>query len=556
VNLSGRAIGPDTHVQTGSVTLNDSSSPQFDNYGGLENNYGVIHFNVPANQNRLAASIAYPGTPANGNNSRVRLILIDPLGRLAAHSLPQGVGNYGSVDVVDPAPGQWTGVIFGDVAADGGTNGAVPWQVATERYVPFGHVTPAHLSLQPGQSGVVTVSATTPASPGDASGSIDISSSSGAPNTSIPVTLRSQIDPATGGAFTGVLTGGNGRPPGEGQEEFYEFQVPAGVQNITANVSLTNDASDPVGSYLVDPDGDTVGYGENTFNGSPETTLTAYALAPAAGTWTLLVDFAEPVVGNEVAQPYSGSVVFNAVSASASGLPTSASTTLAAGKAVTVPVTFTNNGAAPEDFFLDPRLDASQTITLDPVDQAADLSLPLTGDEPQWLVPSQTSSVTSTSTASLPIMFDMGSDVGDPDIGSAPNGPGPLCTDTATASYLPADGTVTPGLWFSAPTECGPYSGPAPTGTVSSTMVARTQGFDGAVSSPTGDLWLASTTASLAGFQPGQTVTIDVTITPAGSAGSVVSGTLYVDVFEGSVTPYSQLSGDELAALPYTYTIK
>jgi hypothetical protein len=92
-------------------------------------------------------------------------------------------------------------------------------------------------------------------------------------------------------------------------------------------------------------------------------------------------------------------------------------------------------------------------------------------------------------------------------------------------------------------------------------MVARTQGFDGAVSSPTGDLWLASTTASLAGFdpdvvQPGQTVTIDVTITPAGSAGSVVSGTLYVDVFEGSVTPYSQLSGDELAALPYTYTIK
>ena len=38
---------PDQNVQTGSVTLNDATSPQFANYQGLTNNYGTFTFNVP-----------------------------------------------------------------------------------------------------------------------------------------------------------------------------------------------------------------------------------------------------------------------------------------------------------------------------------------------------------------------------------------------------------------------------------------------------------------------------------------------------------------------------
>ena len=34
--------------QTGSVTLNDATSPQFANYQGLTNNYGTFTFNVPS----------------------------------------------------------------------------------------------------------------------------------------------------------------------------------------------------------------------------------------------------------------------------------------------------------------------------------------------------------------------------------------------------------------------------------------------------------------------------------------------------------------------------
>jgi hypothetical protein len=90
-------------------------------------------------------------------------------------------------------------------------------------------------------------------------------------------------------------------------------------------------------------------------------------------------------------------------------------------------------------------------------------------------------------------------------------------------------------------------------------MSATFKAFDPAVTSDTGDLEQAAvdpaTNYSPAVIQPGQSATIHVTITPSGPAGSVVSGTLYVDDFLTDVPPYGQESADELAAVPYTYTI-
>jgi hypothetical protein len=564
--LSGRTFGSPQNVQTGTITLTDGTSPQFANFQGIQNNYGTFTFKVPFGQDRLDAAIAYPAAAGATNNARVRLILIDPAGRFAAHSLPQGVGNFGNVDVRQPLGGTWTGVIFGDIASAGGTNGAIPWQVSTEKFVPFASVFPQVLFLAPGQSETVHVSATTPSTPGDSSGSIILTSTGGGidpfvgfESNSIPVVLRSLVDVAHGGKFSGTLTGGNGRPNGEGQINYYEFTVPPGQSNITANVTLTNDPADPVGAYLVAPDGAALGFGQNNLGTTDLKSLTAYTLNPVPGTWTLIVDFAEPVVGNEVSEPFSGNIKFNNVSVSAAGLPNSMHTRLAVGTPVTVPVTITNNGAAPEGFFVDARLNSTTAISLQNIDPppAGGYALPLIAGEPEWIVPTQTSSVKAVANATLPIMFDFSPVPGDPDLVGAPG-----ANNTAMGTYTPTGGTVQNGIWGAVPTELGPYSGPAAAGIVNMTLTATTKAFDPAVTTAGGDLWTSAfdlsvlNTFSAIVINPGQTATINVTITPSGASGTVVSGTLYVDTILNDVPPYGDIAGDELAGIPYTYTIQ
>jgi hypothetical protein len=71
VQLTGRTFGPDQNVQTGSVTLNDATSPQFANYQGLQNNYGVFHFTSRRGRTG-SGSIAWPGDPPIASRRRAR----------------------------------------------------------------------------------------------------------------------------------------------------------------------------------------------------------------------------------------------------------------------------------------------------------------------------------------------------------------------------------------------------------------------------------------------------------------------------------------------------
>ncbi len=47
-----------------------------------------------------------------------------------------------------------------------------------------------------------------------------------------------------------------------------------------------------------------------------------------------------------------------------------------------------------------------------------------------------------------------------------------------------------------------------------------------------------------------------MTITPSGSSGTEVIGTLYIDDFLTNVPPFGQQGADELTGIPYKYTIK
>jgi hypothetical protein len=587
VSLTGRTLGTDTGVQSGAVTLSNSQDPKFTDVSGTENNYAEFHFTVGAGTDQLTGSVAWPGNPDSclqavceiNRNGVVSMLLIDPQGDMAAWTFPEGPGNFGRTTVQHPMAGTWTGVISSPIGtsslATSGTTGTVKWQVAAQQDVPFGSVSPSQVTLAPGQQATVTVSASAPATPGDVSGSIVVQTPGGT-GTTIAVTTRATVDVASGGTFSGTLTGGNGWATGQGQEQYYQFPVPAGTRAVRADVRLSNDAADPVIEYLVSPDGDIGGYGENGI-GQPGTAgavstlgASAYALSPAAGMWTLIIEFAEPVVGNELFQPYSGDIVLNASSASAPTLPDSATATLKAGTAVTVPVTVTNSGASPQELFLDPRLDTTVAMTLPAIPPSTSTAtLPNTaGQVAEWFVPNETSSLTVNQTSTVPAMFDIGAGAGDPDLASSAPGAGPLCASTASVTYAPPGAVVTPGQWVAGAAGCGPYTGPGAAGTATDSLSIQAKAFDPTITASLGDYNLTAinpqATPAMTVLQPGDSIVVPVTITPSGTAGSVVRGTLYIDALVGGLLPVGQasgllptgqISGVEMAALPYEYTV-
>ncbi len=583
VHLSTRALSTQVASHSGTFCMQPgtptTSCPANDGvitiWSGATEVYQKETFTVPptAHPSRLDFAFDYQFT---GQTSLMHVALLEPDGAYAGYSDPQGLADFGEIHVANPSAGTWTAVFF-TVQDNGssaiGTSGPIQWNAAVRQFAPAGAISPAKLVLGAGKSGTATLSVTSPHTAGDTNQSVVVSG--GSTHTTIPVTVRTIVHTtASGGHFRGTLTGGNGRLGPQAEADYYTFNVPKGAQNIHADIHLANDPNDLLTGYLIDPSGQNLGYSTNVTtdgSGNVESTQSVdlYHARPTAGQWTIALQWANPVSGLELKEPFTGTIGFGKLPIS-SNLP--AGGKLAKGKAHTYTVTIKNSGSAPEAFFVDPRLNGTVTLTLPNqnanVTNAASLTLPLPAvgsvnggpPFPYYFVPTQTSEISESLTGSARVNFDSSYFPGDPDLEGIRAG--------HSASLTFSNPEVSPGLWTLNPSEVGPYpSTGAPAVTAAATFKAVTKAFDSAVSSSTGDLWPAieglSNTLAPVYVPAGGSASITVTITPGGRHGSTHSGILYVDDLtlagfgaNAQGIAFGDPNGDEIAAIPYHYTTK
>ncbi len=538
--------------------------------GPVLRRFAQTTFTVPPGADHLAAQLTWPGGAAHGQ-SLVRLALIGPHGEYENHSVPQGTGNHGTADVRYPAPGRWTAVFFASASASG-FNGNVNYEFTATKYTDaaFARVSPRSVTLQPGASATFHVRTRMPATAGDVSAAVVFATTqrSAAPSTplppstpstttTIPLTLRTLLSATTnGGTFTDTLTGGNGRGNPGAQTQAYLFDVPRGKKNLGIDLTLAGTPNQNVFAAAMAPDGQVLSLNTNlTANASgdvvPTRTLQGFVRSPSVGRWTLFVDIDNPVAGTTLTERFTGHLRFNLADVHVSGLPRGK---VAAGKPITATIRVTNNGAAPASFFADPRRTALATYTLaalPPSQPTISLPFPATAIGTTWLVPTESTNLRISQTSTIPAGFDASTiDNGVPELLGVPTGG----NGRAAVAEVSA-ARVTQGEWAAAPTPLGPTNNGAVSGSATLSATVTTQQFDPSVTSSTGDLWLASrdaaapapTTLTLA---PGRTGTITVTVTPSGVPGTTVHAVVYVDTF----SPFL-VNGDEVAAIPYTYTI-
>jgi hypothetical protein len=477
-------LGAPIAGQTLTLQLAPATDPTFPNVVGDPRPYIKQTFTVPAGADHLDAAIAIP-SKVGGNQTIASLVLLDPSGRHAAYSLPQGIGSgYGHVDVVKPAAGKWTALI--DTTPAGVSDsytGAVQFTWSAERYVALGSVYPSHLVLPPGSSASVTAVFDAPAQPGDLAAAVRFhDSATGVATSEIPVTVRTQIPTRrSGGAFTSTLTGGNGRA-GASPTQTFEFNVPSGVNDMSLALGITDSGYALVG-YLVDPNGMVLSSASNLdANGAPQNTVQLFRASPQPGTWHFILN-EQTSSGLKTSILVRGQIGFNVASVTAAGLPTHSQTRLSASAApVTVPVVVTNTGAVTKAYFADARLDTTTNVTLPTNLCSAAATTP--GLCAYAFIPTEASSVQFVAQSTVPLNMDVAWSVGgSPDLYGSQAG-----NNTVTATALSPE--VTYGAWVLFPALVGPYGAAGATPeAVTTSVTASIQAFDSSISASSGDAW-------------------------------------------------------------------
>jgi len=553
-------LGPPIAGQNLTLTLNPAVDPTFPNVTGSPRSYITQQFNVPPGAQHLDVAIAWQA-PFFAAPTIAYVGLLDPSGRNAAYSLPQGFSSgYGHVDVVYPAAGTWTAIIFTRPPGVAGSySGPVQFSWAAERYVSFGSVWPASLHLAPGETQYITAKFRMPAQPGDQGVAIRFAPSGehGDYHSEIPIALRTLIPIGhSGGSFSGTLTGGNGRPS-TGPTQTYAFDVPPGVNNMSLALQIPDNLYTLEG-LLIDPSGMQLSVEPNfDANGNPVFAMQLDRANPKPGRWRfiLLVDYYTS--GMEISIPFTAQIGFDTAQITATGLPNDPHIRLSAsGPPLVVPINITNNGGVTESYFVDARLEGLTTLALGTFPAC----LPATQlPNACWGVylPTQVRAAEFVAQSTAPITMDAYGNTGyivgvtgAPDLTARSVG-----TNTVAASLSVPE--VPWGEWGMSPALLGPF-GPAgaPATTTTTSALVELKPFDTSVSSDYGDLWSdvtfgTSTYTTGLVLAPGANGTIHVTIAPtAAQVGTTVRGFLYIDTFNGVV-----VTGDEVYRIPYSYTV-
>ncbi len=482
------------------------------------------------------------------------MALLDPSGNNAGYTIPQGPSSgYGHVDVVSPAAGTWTAVIW--TQPTGGLqsySGTVQLTWSTENFLSVGSVSPSLISLAPGQTASLTARWAMPSQPGDQAAAISFGNAGIA---EIPVSLRTLVPTGpNGGSFTGSLTGGNGRA-GAGPTQTYAFDVPQGVNKMSLALEVADNGYLLEG-LLVNPNGMELSLQGNLDASSyVDYGLQLFRANPQPGRWRfiLLENFFSS--GNQTSRPFTAQIGFNTAQVAAS-LPDSASTSLSAGGApVAVAINVVNTGAATEAYFADARLSTPVTTPLPVMNACSATTLP--GFCSTFFLPPEINRIQFFAQSNVPIRMDAYDEAGYIVGGAgaldiyAKRDPSSPYTVVATLSKP----EVPFGLWIEFPALVGPSgAGGAQPAPIATGALATMLPFDPAVTADSGDIWaavvLGTNTYNPLVLAPGQSGTINVPIKPSAPVGSVVSGFLYIDTFNPNVQ-----TGDEVVSIPYSYTV-
>ena len=266
---------------------------------------------------------------------------------------------------------------------------------------------------------------------------------------------------------------------------------------MSVSMHLT-DAEDVVDAVLLAPNGELADVGSNVVLASKTTleqgsTIQLFDGHPMPGRWQLVIVVQNPVAGNAINKPYSGTITFGRLHPTTQGLPNSSATVIPNGHTITAHVWLKNTGVAPIAVGADPRLNQQATVALYPIQGQETVSLPDNGsDTPVYLVPPDTSNFTVATVSSLPAQVEIqGSAAGFDvfgDLQSAQSG-----STVSVASVSEAQKNVAMGIWFANISEIGPFSDdgqPSGSSTFSATM--RGAAFDKTVTTSVGDPYDAS----------------------------------------------------------------